>query len=75
MTNVQKKKFKIMKEKLKEIQERLDEDKLFFDKYSELHDLREHWVNSVSLLEQKVEEELKKPQEESSEILILSPIK
>jgi DNA adenine methylase len=74
MTNVQKKKFKIMKEKLKEIKERLNEDKLFFDKYNELHDLREHWVSSASLLEQKVEGELKKAQEESSEILILSPM-
>ncbi len=74
MTNVQKKKFKIMKEKLKEIQERLEEDSLFFDKYSELHDLKEHWTNSVSLLELKVEKELKKGQEESSEILILSPM-
>ena len=63
-----------MKEKLKEIKERLNEDKLFFDKYNELHDLREHWVSSASLLEQKVEGELKKAQEESSEILILSPM-
>ena len=75
MTNVQKKKFKIMKEKLKEIQERLYEDNLFFDKYNELHDLKEHWANTASLLEQKVEKELKKAQGESSEILILCPIK
>ena len=74
MTNVQKKKFKIMKEKLKEVQERLYEDSLFFDKYNELHDLKEHWANTASLLEQKVEKELKKAQGESSEILILCPM-
>jgi uncharacterized membrane-anchored protein YhcB (DUF1043 family) len=71
---VQKKKFKIMKEKLKEVQERLYEDSLFFDKYNELHDLKEHWANTASLLEQKVEKELKKAQGESSEILILCPM-
>ena len=71
MTNVQKKKFKTMKTKLKEMQERLNEDVTFFDKYAELHSLKEQWTNSVAQLETKIEQELKKGQEESSEILII----
>jgi DNA adenine methylase len=74
MTNVQKKKFKIMKEHLKELQDQLNENMLFFEKYTELHSLKEHWTASLSLLEAKLTE-LKKSQEESSEILILSPIR
>ena len=74
MTNVQKKKFKIMKAKLQEMQERLNEDTIFFEKYEELHSLKEHWTASVDLLKAKLEDELKKSQEESSEILILSPM-
>ena len=74
MTNVQKKKFKIMKAKLLEMQERLNEDAVFFEKYAELHSLKEHWTASVALLQAKLEDELKKSQEESSEILILSPM-
>jgi len=75
MTNVQKKKFKVMKAQIKKIQEQLAEDMAFFDKYNELHSLKEHWETSVTLLKAKLEEELKKGQEKSSEILILCPTK
>lgn len=71
MTNVQKKKFKIMKDMLKGMQVRLGEDAAFFEKYTELHSLKEHWQITSEVLESKLEEELIKSQEKSSEIIII----
>ena len=78
MTNVQKKKFKTMKTKLKGNAGTSERRcyTIFFDKYAELQSLKEHWTNSVAHLAKSKDrpDELKKGQEESSEILILSPM-